>query len=503
VTASTGTIAQSIRIVAGDIAIDGGIVATGNGELRAAAVGAEATEVRLAGPMADAHGNLSIANGGFLAAVTDSSLRAGDVLVATGGLVIDGGQATGGFTGITSQSVGSVGGGAGNVNVRATGAARLTNGGLISSESFAGDASGTVSVTADTLVLDRGGVIGTGTYGIGNAAAVSVAAREITIDGAVNDNARTGILSVNRIGTTGNVGVTAEDRLSIVNGGEISADTLGTGQGGDVDVRVGGALTLLGGTIAARTFASGDAGDLHVSSATLAIASGGRIDAGSTSAGHAGSIDVAAGSIALSSGGAISSNAASSGNAGNVVVTAGELTIVGDRIHFTGISSQARSSSTGDAGDVKVNVSGALSIAQGGSINTNTFSSGRAGTVEVSADSIAISSRGSIESLTADSGNAGSVKVSARNLTIDGGKGDEFVTGIDSVAAPGSSGNGGDVTVHVSDTLTISNVGSIDSDTYSTGNAGTVSIFADRLVMNRGARFPPARSAQATAGASR
>src|SRR6185295_17354639 len=94
-----------------------------------------------------------------------------------------------------------------------------------------------------------------------------------------------------------------------------------------------------------------------------------------------------------------------------------------------------------------------------------------------------------IESLTADSGNAGSVKVSARNLTIDGGRGDEFVTGIDSVAAPGSSGNGGDVTVHVSDTLTISNVGSIDSDTYSTGNAGTVSIFADRLVMNRGGQI--------------
>src|SRR5262249_46058045 len=117
-----------------------------------------------------------------------------------------------------------------------------------------------------------------------------------------------------------------------------------------------------------------------------------------------------------------------------------------------GISSDANSGSSGNAGTVAVTVSGPVTIRNTGSISSDAYARG----------------------------NAGDVTVSAGSLLIDGGTFDIF-TGISSDAIQGSTGNGGIVSVTVSGSATLQNGAEISSDTSGPGRGGDVRVSAGSL----------------------
>ena len=199
-------------------------------------------------------------------------------------------------------------------------------------------------------------------------------------------------------------------------------------------------------------------------------------DPGST--GKAGAVKVRAGELEIRDGGDDRSSTFGSGNAGTVTVQAERLHIVGegDSEFSTGISTGADFSrgpngevllSTGNAGAVKVRA-GELEIRDGGDISSGTFGSGNAGTVTVKAE---------------------------RRLHIVGGSASEFSTGISSSAAStvtrdgilvAGEGNAGAVNVIVtSGDLEIRDDGEITSSAVGGGDAGKVTVEADRLVLDR------------------
>jgi hypothetical protein len=90
-----------------------------------------------------------------------------------------------------------------------------------------------------------------------------------------------------------------------------------------------------------------------------------------------------------------------------------------------------------------------------------------AGSVEVFAGSVQLKG-GSISSDTFGRGNAGTVKVNADTISIDGA-GSVFKTGIVSLANPGSTGNAGSVEVSATKTLSVIGDGNISSSTLSSG----------------------------------
>ncbi|OYD83882.1 hypothetical protein [Azospirillum brasilense] len=162
--------------------------------------------------------------------------------------------------------------------------------------------------------------------------------------------------------------------------------------------------------------------------------------------------------LAISQGGSITSDTFGDGNAGAVTVNAGTLAIMGipDEV-FTGISSNAEPRSKGNAGTVRVTTTGDLAILNGGEIGSNTFGEG----------------------------DAGAVTVKPGSLSIHGVDGPPRLTGIGSSAEQGSGGQGGIVHVTTAGRISLTHGGQIRSTTFEKGNAGSVTVQAGQLLIDR------------------
>ena len=498
---------------------------------------------------------LEVVNGGSIQSSTFGPGHAGDVVIAAGNLIIDR-QGSDFFTGFTSQANGGSVGNAGTLAIAVGDLLEVLNGGQISCSTFATGNAGDVSITAGRIDIDgktaesatgifsaassdsagnagkvdirttgslnltRGGTISSRTYSAGNAGGVTLHAGEISIDRAAS-NYYTGIFSDTGSESTGNAGPVA--------------------------VLVDGAITIFGGAsmISSNTSGTGHAGDITVECANLVIdAQDTGYDTGifsnamSVDSGDAGKITIKVKDLAeLRNGGEISSDTSGEGHAGNVVIEAGGLSI--DRQgsgSLTGISSQAKRGSVGNAGKVEIAVVDLLKVVNGGSVSSSTFGAGHAGDVIIDAGRMRIDDQGSAfftgissQANSGSDGNAGKVEITVRDLleVVNGGlitsdtyseghagdvfiragnlsvdrQGSESVTGISSDANASSHGNAGTVRISVSDLLEVLNGGSITSSTFSEGDAGDVIVDAGRLrIARQGAATFTGISSQANNG---
>jgi filamentous hemagglutinin family protein len=431
-----------------------------------------------------ASGPITLLNGGEITSDSDGLGNAGDVSVSATSLTLSGYYAL-----ISSNANGPKGDG-GDVTVNVSGPVTISNFGEIASETYLGTsgAAGKVTVSASgPIALLDGGVITSASDGNGNAGTVTVSAGSIKMDGGSQD-IPTSINSdaLNAAGAGGDVTVKVGGALSIANNAEISArgSALGnagavtvsagslnmdggsqgasieseglTGAGGDVTVKVAGALSIANNARISAFSEEGNSGVVSVTAGTISISHGEGIftgitsETGTGSTGAAGSVTVtASGALDITSEGVISTATFGSGRGGNIDVSAGSISIVGDSgPYLTGIGSTASSGSTGAAGKVTVHASGPIALLYGGAITSS--SSGL--------------------------GNAGAVTVSAGSINMDGG-GQGLATFISSDAL-GAKGAGGDVTVNVAGALSIANNATISADTSGSGNAGVVSVTA-------------------------
>ncbi|MEZ4527807.1 MAG: filamentous hemagglutinin N-terminal domain-containing protein [Desulfobacterales bacterium] len=485
-----------------------------------------------------ADGLVEISNGAEISSSTFSQGNAGSVKIRAGEIRIDT-QGTDLFTGISCSAEPESGGNAGAVEVTADRLLTILNGAQIlsctfsqgnagsvkiqageiriddhGSDQFTGIASsaeaesagnaGTVEVTADGLLeMCNGAEISSNTFSQGSAGSVSIRAGEIRMDGQDSDQF-TGIASSANSGSQGNAGtveVTASGLLEMCNGAEISSNTFSRGSAGSVSIRAGNIRM------------DGQGADAFTGIASTAEAE---------SAGNAGTVEVTAeGFLEMINGAKISSSTYSAGKAGNVTVQAGGIRIdSSDSAYSAGISSSAKSGSSGDAGSVKVSTAGLLEMINGADISSDTFSQGNAGSVTVQAGEIRISGQDSdlftgisslatsesagnagtvdvtvdrllemidgatISSSTSSAGNAGNVNIQAGEIRLDG-QGSYQFTGIASSANAGT-GNAGSVEVTAEGLMEIGNGAVVRSNTFSEGSAGSVNIQAGAMKMDAG-----------------
>lgn len=104
----------------------------------------------------------------------------------------------------------------------------------------------------------------------------------------------------------------------------------------------------------------------------------------------------------------------STGNAGDIEINAENLTIEGDK---AGIHSKAFS--IGSTGDILIN-SDDIIVRNQGSIDTSTHDKGNAGTINIETHNLTLD-RGYIYDYTVDSGNAGSISINSDKITLDNG----------------------------------------------------------------------------------
>jgi filamentous hemagglutinin family protein len=343
---------------------------------------------------------------------------------------------------------------AGNIQINA-GQFSLANGGTISS-AIAGN--------------ENAAFAGNGTAGNITIQATNVEVSDPVID--VSTQAPGGItvaIGQNATGRGGNINLTA-DNLRVFNGGQITSSTDGNGAAGNLNLQVkninveGISQTLSNGQIlpsriTASSTTSFAAGSINIQSDTLSISNGGEINA-STQIGQGGDIQLQiSDTLKLNNQGQILANAQAAGQGGNINIAAG-TTILG----------------------------------QDSTISTNAQGTAKGGALNLISDRLSLSGASNLSVITGGSGKAGDLFVQARDIEITGVAYAE-VPGfglipnpsyIGAGAFPGSSGEGGSITI-MGDRIRILDGGFISAGTSSgIGKAGDVTVIASELLEVRG-----------------
>jgi filamentous hemagglutinin family protein len=270
--------------------------------------------------------------------------------------------------------------------------------------------------------------------------------------------------------------------LNITDYAQILGTTVSIGTGSDIVLK-GKNIQIDSAEIKTGTLSMGNSGNIHVEADNLSIdgqtvlngqplylKSGIYTETGDSTAtkaqatGKAGNIDLRiSDQLSLTRSGKISSSSFGTGSAGNITVNAGQLLIDGQGaqdLFQTGIFSSAAREWSGQGGGIAVDVQGDLNMIGGGSL---------------------------IQAGTSGRGDSGNIWVTAKNLHIDGLN---TITGIGTEAGNPvaeerhSTGRAGDIELRIANQLSLAQRGQINSSTFSTGDAGNITVNAGQLLID-------------------
>jgi filamentous hemagglutinin family protein len=413
---------------------------------------------------------------------------------------------------IANQRITTSGNGGGLVRIRA-GALTVANSALNADNTGDWPEIGVIDLMAGDLALTDSR-ISTEAQSVGRGGIVAISADTMTVrnSGPARVPDRRGIHSDTQSqGNAGMVIIRAGSMMLSGSGAVIKSDALaGTGKAGTVAIDAGTLELHSGGYIGSDTFSSGPAGVVTVQADRMLIDGAGLGFTGLTSStlreatgreatGDGGSIDVTASNLELRDGGTLNTSTFNRGNAGKVTVNVtGNLVVSGFNKLLSGgiaesrISSRSQGLSTGEGGTVQI-TAGTLDVRDGGVIDSDSNGTGPAGSVIVKADRVTVSNASSLERLftrissrgNMNSQGSGSVKVKAHVLELHDG-------GTISTTSLGT-GQAGQITV-TADKLLISGIGAVPenrSGIYSTAwpssqAAGTISINAGEMEVRDG-----------------
>ena len=319
--------------------------------------------------------------------------------------------------------------------------------------------SGGIDITTGSLLLTNGAQLSSSTFGKGNSGDITIQApgADISLDGFLVDASgqpifvdgkpiRSAIFSEvgeSAVGRAGDIIIDANS-LTLRNLANLSTETSGRGDAGNISVTVDEAIVLEGNREPSLTsFAS------FIST-----------EVGPEARGQGGNIDITARSLTLRDGAEVDTS------------TSG------------GADEQGRPS---NAGSITVNVEESLSLERGGLLRALTLGRGRGGDITIQAPNAAVSLDGF---LVDDSGQPILVGNLPRSLfSEDSGLplSSSVTSGVGDIAA----GRGGNITINAS-SLTLKNSASLSTSTLGRGDAGNIFVTVNEAIVlegNDGADF--------------
>lgn len=368
---------------------------------------------------------------------------------------------------------------------------------------------GTVLIQGKELIVQDGGVVGTSSFGQGNAGQVL-----IQIDGPVrlSGTSRLGLPTFvgNGVGETaqGNGGslVIQAQSLEVLNGAWLTAILAGRGQAGRIAIDVSGDVVVSGTSalgIPASILATvgdtgvGNGGAIAIQGRSLSVLVGGIVGSSTGGRGNAGQIQVqvsdqitVAGVSSLTNQGAAIAATVTAGAVGQ----GGTIDLQGQRVEVQdGGQISVNTSGRGDAGDIRIQgresvlirgsaLEGLQPSQVGSSVAAGAIGNG--GSIAIAAPSIAVLSGGLVGAITSGIGNAGQIRLQGENqVTLGESAGSLLPTFILAGVQPGAVGNGGDIEIQ-GHRVAIQNGVLLGTTTSGQGNAGNVSIEAgDQLTI--------------------
>ena len=410
--------------------------------------------------------------------------NAGNIQIQSQNLLIAGGG------GLLSSTLGA--GNAGNILVTTSNNTRLENGGKILSsvnEEQRGRG-GNITIATNSLEIVEGSSLDASTSGTGVAGEIVITAPNYVLVSGVSANEETpsAINTTAKEGSEGNGGSIhiSTNNLSIVNGAELIADTLGEGSAGNIIL-----------TSRERMLVSGLSRDGEFFSRVSSTA-----EDGSTGAG--GTIQISAGSLEVLEGARLVSRTLGTENAGGISIIATELVEVsgsGRTGSFEGSPSglftlNSSIPNGGRSGNVSI-TSPQLSFLDGAIIDTRTSNNRAGGNIDLAVGNLNLFRGGQLLSTSDGAGSAGSIDVVASESVEVSGVDNTFDDRVEAFPSIGelnqaqsnisvraqSSGAAGDISFTTPE-LTVRDQGQIIAESAS-GDGGGIEFSLGKLLLLR------------------
>ena len=368
----------------------------------------------------------------------------------------------------------------GGITVRATESLNLTGnnpdgslGNPIQIENLGRGQTGDITISAAQLSVGDGGRIWSSTFTEGSGGNVSV-----TVDGAIEiDGAAPGNPTItSSIATTssnsgngGNMTVSA-GTIGIRSSGSITTLGLGSGQVGtlrvdaqdQIEIAGNNPITLIPSTLNGGVIGSGNASLIFINTSRLVVRDGALLGSNTVFTGSAGSVTIQASESIEVTGRGMGSIAPS------------RITSTAERIDPT---TQATFGfppiPSGDAGSLTINTP-SLRITDGALVSVKNDGPGRAGDVQVNANSLVLENEGAIAASTA-SGNGGNLDLNVGERLLM--RGDSLIS-----ATAAGTGNGGSISID-SDTIALLENSSITANAFE-GAGGNIQITTSGLFVS-------------------
>ncbi len=353
--------------------------------------------------------------------------------------------------------------------------------------------SGDINIKASSLSLTNSSTftsqIVTSTSGNANAGNIALnVSGAISLDGSLGSSTteiRSQVLASTAQGNSGSITINgldptkAADSLSITNGAQITANTQGIGNAGEI--KIFAKLVSIDGVSA---FDSTKSSSINSQILKFATGSGSRIfiDTDSLYLNNKAQISTTLdwGSLTISKGGNIVINS-------KILVLTKESTIN---------SSTSSPTYAGNAGDIKITTNQASFDSSFVSSSVNTNAIGNAGILDITARDISITNGAQISSATAGKGNGGIITITSDTLKIDGSGtflGKNSASGIFGSVKAGADkdSNGGNINVIVSKSISLSNGARISAstDVNTQGKSGSILIDPEIVTLTNGSRI--------------
>lgn len=316
----------------------------------------------------------------------------------------------------------------------------------------------------------------------------------------------------------GNITLDATDKIAIINVSSVANQVFSPttkGNAGDININSDSLLISNGSFIDTSTLGQGNAGNINIRLTGDLVASSDSVilsEIFSGAIGNAGNITIEANSISLDGGSQLVSNVFGQGTGGNISLNVfdsinitgfgtGELRLSSGIVTATDANATTGVVGRGDAGNITVNTD-SFRVADGGLVSSQTLNDSDGGSVSISADNFAAINGGQVATSAASSGNAGDINIRAADRVLLSGTEPSFADRLaefDDIVgneAPGNSGffanvradasgEGGNIRV-VAGQLDIADGAEIDVSAAGTGVAGSLSIDAQDITLDKG-----------------
>ena len=419
-------------------------------------------------------------------------------------------------------------GNAGNVTINVADSIKFDERSFATSEVAADQAvgnAGLVNVSAKTLELLGGSILASNTLGQGNAGNITInVVDSIKFDGKSSVESQVGPQALGNAanlkvsaktmsflggsylssstfgqGNSGNITITAKDKVEGINSGIISSVQTGAvGNAGVVSIDTGSLAFTDGAQISTSTFGKGNAGNITITATDKIEFSGtpdtdsnnssgvfSRVETGAN--GNAGTISVTANSLSVKDGARITARTAAQGDAGNVIIKVADSVLISGVQNnvLSRVSSSVNGGGVGDAGNVIIEAKSITISDRDVLVSSRTDGQGDAGIVNIKAETLNIQNGGSISTATTTNGNGGNIDIILSKALFLDGNGSLITAG----TTEASTGQGGSILIDPP-LVSITNGAVISVNSLGQGNGGSLDIVAGKFIFaNNAALF--------------